>query len=68
MPISEIIHSLTVVRIFLQDIKMLFGLDKCAILEVQGEDKLNRPTWRPAHQGKKGRLQIPWHFTGVPES
>ena len=34
MPISEIKHSLTVVRIFLQDIKMLFGLDKCAILEV----------------------------------
>ena len=44
MPISEIKHSFTVVRIFLQDIKMLFGLDKCAILEVQGEDKLNRPT------------------------
>ena len=48
-----------VVRIFSQDFKMSFGLDKCAVLEMR----------QAAYRGNRGgRLQIPWHLTVGPDS
>ena len=57
-----------VVRIFLQDIKMLFGIEKCAVLEMRrGRQVGSSGIELPDHQ-HIGGLQIPWHLKIGPDS
>ena len=62
-----------VVRIFSQDIKMSFGQDKCAILEMRRGRKVSSSridlTDDQHIGGNRGRgLQISWYFTDRPDS
>ena len=52
-------------RIFSQDIKMSFGLDKCAVLEMRrGRQVGSSGIELPVYRGNRGeRLQIPLHLT-----
>lgn len=52
-----------------EEIKMSFGLDKCAVLEIRRGKAVECNYWRPAHwEGWGTGLQIPRHFAVGPDS
>ena len=65
--IDQLDSLIQVVRIFLRDIKISFGLENCAVLEMTVDSsRIDLPDDQQTHWGSKGRrLQIPWTRTST---